>query len=477
MRGAWIASVKNIDWPSQPGLSVEVQKHEFNRMAGFLHDAGFNTLIAQVRPATDAMYLSEHETWSQWLNGKQGKAPSPLYDPMNYMIEKTHDLGMEFHAWFNPYRAVVDADSTETALDHITRLRPGWFVRYGSNMYFDPGIPEVRDYLVNVIKEVVHKYDVDAIHFDDYFYPYKINGEVFPDSLSFVKYGRDFSTVEDWRRNNVDQLIHALNKAIKAEKDYVKFGISPFGVWRNKAMDDEGSATQAGVTNYDDLYADVRKWLKKGWIDYIVPQIYWHIGFEAAEYKTLAEWWSKNSFDKHLYIGQAVYRVGGEINEAWKNPSEMPDHLRWNKNFPEIAGDMYFKATTFYQNPLGITDSLRKDFYAWPAFTPPMLWIDNQAPQTPNNLELKPLKNGIYLEWKSDDSREEVSYYVVYRNKGKSAGLINDPRNIIAKVRHPLQFYKDLSPQKGRYYTYQVTALDRLNNESPPSVPVTIKFK
>ena len=475
MRGSWIASVKNIDWPSVPGLSVTEQKEEFRRMAGFHAAHGFNALFVQVRPATDAFYKSDTEEWSQWLTGTQGQAPSPEYDPLQYMIEETHSLGMEFHAWFNPYRAVVDVGKTETSLSHITRLKPGWFVKYGENLYFDPGIPEARKYLVDAISNVVSNYDVDAIHFDDYFYPYPIAGETFPDSASFQKFGRDFQTIEDWRRDNVNKLVKELQERIKSLKPYVKFGISPFGVWRNKEQDPEGSETKA-LSNYDQLYADVLKWLEQGWIDYVVPQLYWHIGFEIADYTVLADWWSKHTYGKHLYIGQAVYRVGSERSEEWKRPEEMGDHLRENRRHPEILGDVFFNARTFYKNPLGISDTLRSTFYSSPALVPPMPWIDNTPPGAPEGLICNPEKQGVYLAW--DQPEEDNPYwYIIYRGRGKNAPDTNDPGNILAKLRYPVTFFNDKSAVKGKTYTYTVTALDRLNNESGAPPPITIKYQ
>ena len=352
MRGVWLATVSNIDWPKLPTYQSEKLKNEFREISSFHQQNGLNALIVQVRPAADAFYPSESEPWSQWLTGEQGAPPEPNFDPLNFMIEETHARGMEFHAWFNPYRAVMKLDQ-DVALNHVTRLRPGWFLKYGDRLYFDPGIPQVREYLVNAIGEVVRNYDVDAIHFDDYFYPYQIAGIEFPDSTSFMQYGRDYRDVDDWRRDNVNSLIKELNTEIKSIRPDVKFGISPFGVWRNYDMDSTGSKTRAGQTNYDHLYADVKLWLRNGWIDYVVPQIYWHIGFPVADYNVLAKWWSDNSFDRHLYIGQAAYKIGSDRADEWGNPMEMPSHLRLNQQYPEILGDLFFSSKSLLASPLG----------------------------------------------------------------------------------------------------------------------------
>ncbi|MDH5379411.1 MAG: family 10 glycosylhydrolase [Cyclobacteriaceae bacterium] len=472
-RGVWVASVKNIDWPSRSGLDVDKQKDEFRKITAYHADAGMNALVVQVRPATDAFYSSEIEPWSQWLTGKQGVAPDPFYDPLNFLIEETHNRGMEFHAWLNPYRAVVDYDSAEVALNHISRIQPSWFVRYGTNLYFDPGVPEAREYLVNVVRDMVSRYDLDAIHFDDYFYPYKIAGEEFPDSVSFFLYGRDFQTRDDWRRDNVNQLIKELHLAIKQEKDWVKFGISPFGVWRNIADDEKGSNTRAGQTNYDYLYADILFWLKNEWIDYVVPQIYWHIGFELAEYTTLVDWWSKNSFGRQLYIGQASYRIGGDRAKEWKNPSEMPNHLRVNSKYPEVDGNIFYNTNSILENRLGFSDSLRNDFYRAPAFTPPMLWIDSVAPEMKEILSVKPLARGNHITW--GPILEKGAKVVIYRFKGKKEGSIDNPENIISVVNGVQDFYTDSNINSGKYYTYVITVMDRHNNESIASKPVVIR--
>src|SRR3954447_6535662 len=265
-RAVWIATVENIDWPSKKVLPVEKQKEEFVRMLDLHQRNGMNAVIVQIRPVADAFYPSRFEPWSEYLTGRQGQAPNPYYDPLQFMIEETHKRGMEFHAWMNPYRAVFNINRSTISPTHVTRLYPQWFLTYGSTRYFDPGLPEVREHVNKVVKDLVERYDVDAIHFDDYFYPYRIPGKEFPDGATFAKYGNGMSK-EDWRRSNVDSIIVMLGHTIKSVNPRVKFGISPFGVWRNKKDDLRGSDSKAGVTNYDDLYADILLWLQNGWID------------------------------------------------------------------------------------------------------------------------------------------------------------------------------------------------------------------
>ena len=256
-RAAWIATIGNIDWPSKQGLDATVQQQEFISIVETLRANHMNAVIVQIRPSADALYQSPYENWSRYLSGKQGVAPSPYYDPLAFMIEECHKRCLEFHAWFNPYRALVDATKNPNTRDHVTKQHPEWFVNYGGKKYFDPGLPEVRAYFTKIVLDVVKRYDIDAVHFDDYFYPYRIGKLEFPDFNSYRMYGGNFAIKDDWRRDNVNRLIESLSKLIKKEKPYVKFGISPFGVWRNATKDPDGSLTNGGQTNYDDLFADV----------------------------------------------------------------------------------------------------------------------------------------------------------------------------------------------------------------------------
>ncbi len=305
-RGVWVATVSNIDWPSEKYLSTENQKNEFIKLLDMHQRNGMNAIIAQIRPATDAFYPSQYEPWSEWLTGIQGKPPIPYYDPLEFMITETHKRGMEFHAWMNPYRAEFSIGKSSISQTHITKLHPDWFLQYGTTKYFDPGNKGVQQFVTNVVKDVVNRYDVDAIHFDDYFYPYRIAGKEFPDAASFAKYGNGLSK-EDWRRSNVDSIILMLSKAIKKENKFCKFGISPFGVWRNKDKDAEGSNTKAGQTNYDDLYADILLWLKNKWIDYAAPQLYWEFSQPKVPFATLIDWWANHSYGRQIFIGHGVY--------------------------------------------------------------------------------------------------------------------------------------------------------------------------
>jgi uncharacterized lipoprotein YddW (UPF0748 family) len=373
-RGVWVATVENIDWPSKGNYSTDSQKAEFTKLLDMHQQNGMNAMIVQIRPVTDAFYPSQYEPWSEYLTGKQGKPPMPYYDPLEFMITETHKRGMEFHAWMNPYRAVFNIDKSSIAANHITRIHPEWFLTYGDKRYFDPGNKDVQQYVTNVVKDVVSRYPVDAVHFDDYFYPYRIAGKEFPDNAKYLEYGNGMNK-EDWRRSNVDSIILMLSLAIKKENPKCQFGISPFGVWRNEDKDPDGSKTKAGQTNYDDLYADILLWLKNGWIDYVAPQLYWEFGHKAAPYEVLLDWWSKHTYGRNCYIGLGIYKANS--NNAWKDETQLPRQIQALRNTPNIQGMIFFSSKSFNNNPNGWSERLRFDIFKEPAKTPEMNWLNS----------------------------------------------------------------------------------------------------
>lgn len=479
-RAAWIATVNNIDWPSKKGLPVLIQKLEFVQLLEGLQRIGMNAVIVQIRPATDAFYPSTYEPWSEFLSGIQGLAPSPYYDPLQFMIEETHKRNMEFHAWLNPYRAVFDINSSSISATHVTRIHKDWFLTYGNKKYFNPGLPQVMTYVNSIVKDILTRYDVDAIHMDDYFYPYRITGREFPDQSAFLKYGHGLSK-DDWRRSNCDSIIKMIHETILDTKPMVKFGVSPFGVWRNNNVDPEGSATQAGQTNYDDLYADILLWLREGWIDYVAPQLYWEIGHKLCDYNVLLDWWAKHSYGKHVYIGHGIYRVYESPTKPWFNPNEIPNELKALRQYQEVQGSIYFSAGNILQNPNGWADSLRNNYYKSPALIPPMPWIDNIAPQPPvitNYTENKNSNNGftIYAKAGEENESEKVKEYVLYiSNEFTSLGN-NAPLVIAAASSKDFQF--DLSatqiPYEWNTCFIAVSSVDKENNESKISNPVQL---
>lgn len=478
LRAVWIATVTNIDWPSKKGLPIDQQKQEFIKLLDDVKNMSMNAVVVQIKPTADAFYPSKYGPWSEYLTGTQGMDPG--YDPLAFMIEEAHKRNLEFHAWFNPYRITMNhKDLTRLSADHPARQHPEWVEAYGNQLYYNPGIPEARKFIIDGIIEVVKNYDIDAVHMDDYFYPYKIAGVEFPDQEEYEKYGQHFTNIGDWRRDNVNQLVRDINLAIKNEKSYVKFGISPFGVWRNIANDPTGSDTTAGQTNYDDLYADTREWIQRGYIDYITPQIYWNIGFEPAAYDILADWWVKETINRpiHLYIGQAAYKINNNAVPAWSDPEEYVRQINLNHKYDTIKGSMHFSLKDLNRNPLGIKDRLANDLYRYPALVPSMPWLDHTAPKKPKLRDAKRTGGGIELTIEDHQLNSDTAYYVIYRFEGTKRGSINNAANILTTVRKTgrTQTFIDDLVEPGQTYTYVVTAVDRLHNESDFNRSITIK--
>jgi uncharacterized lipoprotein YddW (UPF0748 family) len=469
-RAAWVATVNNIDWPSKPGLSADEQKAELIAYLDLFKKLNFNAVVLHIRPCADAFYGSPYEPWSEFLTGKQGVDPG--YDPLQFAIDECHKRCMELHAWLNPYRGTHDNDYSKLASNHIYRQHPEWFVPYREKTYFDPGIPEARNFVCKVVKDIVTRYDVDAIHFDDYFYPYND----FNDSLSFAKYNRGYDKArrDDWRRENVDMLIKMLHDTIKAVKPYVKFGISPYAVWRNKKDDPRGSDTRSlGYTNYDYLYADVRLWLEKGWIDYVLPQLYFAIGYDRLDFQVAADWWADNSFGHGLYAGIGTYRLDKTSREsAWRSPAEIVRQARYVRQTSQYGGFCYFNAKNFKDDVLGVNEVIEKQVNPYPALVPPVPGLPATAPGVPVKLAYDQATGK--LTWQPGDKKttSRSVWYVVYRfeqgetpdfeNAAAIAGVVSRPELV-------------LNNMPGGTYTCYVTALDRLSNESSPSASIVVK--
>ena len=470
-RGVWVATVANIDFPSDKFLSSFGQKAEFVNLLDMNKRNGMNAVVVQIRPAADAFYPSQYEPWSEWLTGTQGKPPEPYYDPLEFMITETHKRGMEFHAWMNPYRAVFSIGKSSVSPTHISKLHPEWFINYGGTKYFDPGNKEVQKYVNNIVKDVVSRYKIDAIHFDDYFYPYRITGKEFNDDESFKKYGNGMDR-DSWRRSNVDSIISMLSRTIKEQNPYCKFGISPFGVWRNIDKDPEGSNTKAGQTNYDDLYADILLWLKMKWIDYVVPQLYWEFGQKSVGFGVLVDWWAKHAYGRQLYIGQGIYRSLEPRSYAWKNKDELPNQIKKLREYSQIQGSIFFSSSTFASNPNGWSDSLRDNYYKYPAIIPPMVWIDSVKPARLHLLydssKVAIYSNSIDLYFQQDSNDIRVNRYVIYNFDDTSKIDINDPKNISDIIIAGSNFYtfnlQNIPPRQNTI-VIAATALTNTNNE------------
>ena len=377
-RGAWIATVANIDWPSAEAVgNTEKQKNEMIFLLDSLESLGLNAIILQVRPTADALYLSELEPVSHWLTGTQGSwNEQESYDPLDFTIKEAHERGMEVHVWLNPYRVnLAKTDTSSLAPDHIMRRHPEWFWCYAKQWYFNPGLDETREWICTIVQDIVQRYDIQAIHMDDYFYPYPSGKLQLPDTATFRQHPRGFDNIHDWRRNNVNMAIQDISRTIRECKDSVEFGISPFGVWRNAHVDSTGSATKAGITNYDDLYADIRLWIKEGWIDYVLPQLYWEIGKKVADYEILAHWWANEVRDTRckLYIGMAPYRLeNASAKSAWGQGNEISRQMRLNRTIPEISGECFYSTKPLLRNPRHVCDSI-KTVYADDAQKEPLV--------------------------------------------------------------------------------------------------------
>jgi uncharacterized lipoprotein YddW (UPF0748 family) len=350
----WIASVANTDWPSAPGLDPARQRQELLDLLDLAVERRLNAVMLQVRPTADAFWPSPYEPWSRYLTGTQGRDPG--WDPLGTAVHEAHRRGLQLHAWFNPYRVSMTADPGTLVPDHPARLHPDWVVAYGGKLYYNPGLPEVRRFVEDAMLDAVRRYPVDAVHWDDYFYPYPVAGQTFQDDDAYARYGAGFPDRDAWRRHNIDLLVSETAARIKRIRPRTRFGISPFGVWRNAATDPLGSATKAGVQTYDDLHADTRAWVKRQWLDYIAPQVYWNLGFAAADYAVLVPWWADvvSGTRVRLYIGEALYKVGNPAQPAgWQDPRELLRHLDLCAQYPEVRGNVYFSATQVAADPLG----------------------------------------------------------------------------------------------------------------------------
>ena len=481
LRAAWIATYVNIDWPTSRTLTPAQEQAEFITRLNEHKATGMNALFVQVRSQCDAMYPSPYDPWSADLTGTQGTAPSPYYDPLEFMINESRKRGMEFHAWMNPYRALASATTANLnalAANHVVKLHPEWIMKAtpatGNQQYIlNPGAPEVWEYVIGVVMDVVRRYDLDGIHFDDYFYPYPATGTYNDDSVYNI-HNRGIANRADWRRSNVDTLVKRLNDSIKTVKPWVKFGISPSGIWLSLANDAvNGSNTSSGaIQHYKDLYANSRKWLQQGWLDYIAPQIYWYIGQTGSDYNILAPWWNNNAFGRHIYSGMAGYKVGDAAQNAAfaTDNTQIPKQIRLNRSLPNIYGNIVYNTTSLRNNKLGFRDSLRTNFYAKPALRPAMAWKDNIAPEPATAL------NGLYngsnaadLTWTkpaaTTDELNKVKQFAIYRSETSPVDIAV-AENLIAITFNDTAAFADSTVQTGKTYYYVVTALDRLHNES-----------
>jgi len=433
-RAVWIATVVNIDWPKNSTDYVEKQKADFIEILDMYQKLNFNAVVVQIRSVGDALYPTTLAPWSRYLTGSEGKAPNPKYDPLQWMINESHKRGFEFHAWMNPYRATMDLKTETLSIDHDYNKHRDWMIEYGGKYYYNPALPEVQKHLTAIVEEVVIKYDIDAIHFDDYFYPYKIKGLNFNDTASYKQYGNGLS-LDDWRRSNVTNFIKNISFGIKKLKPWVQFGISPFGVWRNKSVDPKGSDTQSGQTNYDDLFADPVDWMKNNWIDYIIPQLYWSIDHKTASYAKLIKWWSENvPSNTALYIGNSTYKIKADSDRHWNNIYEITNQIDLTRNFPNVQGNGFYSAKWFINKNQDVVKILKDYEYKYPALTLP---VPNFKKTLTENLLIDSITKDTakyYISFQKPKQLTQIRYIVVYAAKNAAKINIKDPSQIIEKI-------------------------------------------
>lgn len=457
-RGAWIQTAWQDSYAKMSSSSMAFYLKDMVRK---LDEAGINAVIFQVRPEADAFYKSNLEPWSRFMTGVQGKAPDdPTFDPLALLIEECHSRGMELHAWLNPYRAQSSLNS-RLADNHPYRRNPERFIKYGNQLFFDPGLPENRTYFCEIVRDIVSRYDVDAIHIDDYFYPYPIAGTQFLDDRSFSMYaasqGFSSSQRDDWRRNNVNLLIQQVKYTIAGVKPWVRFGVSPFGIYRNKRNDPNGSNT-TGLQNYDDLYADIKLWVEKGWIDYNMPQLYWEIGHSAADYSTLLTWWNTNNFKQPLYIGQDLKRS--------LDKNEMDTKIRQSRQMNFVSGNCYWYGSQIVDNYNNVFSLLQTNLHKSKSLIPPYTHMHKGKPAPVKKLTESYTSDMHFISWqhiKNPNNPEAAQRFVVYRfRKGEKVDL-NKAQNIVDIIND--NFF--VLPYEGgcNVYTYVVTPLDAFWNE------------
>lgn len=462
-RGAWIQCVNG----QFQGLSPDKMRSTLSWQLDKLRACGINAIMFQVRAEADALYPSKYEPWSRFLSGTQGVAPTPLWDPLDWMIKECHARGMELHAWINPYRAKTKGTNL-LAATHPYNLHPDRFFAYEDLLVFDPARPENRASICTIVKDILTRYDVDGLHMDDYFYPYPTPGVPIPDDASFVQYQNGFTDRGDWRRYNVNLLIEQLFTTIRSIKPWVKFGVAPFGIYHNAKDGNQvpGSNTN-GLQNYDQLYADVLYWINKGWVDYNIPQIYWEIGHKAADYDTLIRWWSKNASNRPLFIGQDVERTVKAADLKNPNQNQMQEKYRLQRLLPSIEGSCQWYAAAVANNVGGYADALQLKYHRAPALQPLMPFIDDKAPRKVKGVKAVWTADGYMLVWREPKAKTEmdkVYNYVVYCfRKGEKVNL-NSPEHIVTIT--PRTYFKLPYMDGKQRFTYVVTALDRLQNES-----------
>jgi uncharacterized lipoprotein YddW (UPF0748 family) len=478
LRGVWVSTHLSLDWPNRTQTPAQ-QRAALTAILDHNKATGMNAVFLQVRSQADAMYPSELEPWSYYLTNNQGSAPAPFWDPLAFAIEETHKRGMEFHAWINPYRAVAntatESNSAQYASTHVSRTHPEWLLTVGTVKILNPGLSAVRDHVSRVIQDIVGRYDIDGLHFDDYFYP---SGTI-PDDATYNADPRGFPATTagrgDWRRDNINMLIERVGAEIRLSKPWVKFGVSPSGIYRSSTDPAVGSPTSAGASqHYVNSFADTRKWLREGWVDYLAPQVYWYIGQAGSDYKLLVPWWNENAFGRHIYIGLADYKMD---TAGWTSPTQIADQIAMNRANANVFGQIHFRHAFLQADTLSYRTSLKQTTYRAPALPPTMAWKGAGAPLAPTGLVAGAAPdNAVQLSWAASpdagDELEKVRRYAVYRSDTREFDL-ESPGKLIGLTDGAAPGFVDANAGAGKYWYYTVTAVNRLSSESAPAALAT----
>jgi len=458
-RGAWIQCVNG----QFEGMSRETMQKELTRHLDALQQCHANAVFFQVRPECDALYQSPYEPWSRFLTGTQGRHPG--WDPLAWMVQECHKRGMELHAWINPFRAKTK-NTKALATTHISQTHPERIFKYDGLYILNPGQKVNRDYICQIAADIVSRYDVDGLHIDDYFYPYPAAGQTIPDQAEFSAYNNGFSDIRDWRRDNVNVFIKQLSETVHKVKPWVKFGVSPFGIYRNQKSDPRNGSATNGLQNYDDLYADVLLWVNNGWVDYNVPQLYWEIGHKAADYETLIRWWNRYSGARPLYIGEDIERTVKAADRNNPASNQMPAKYRLHRESQNVKGTCLWYSRVLANNFGNYATVLRDVYWKNPALQPEMTFLGKKSPKKPKKLKVMRMDDGKkVLFWTAKETKKwqtNPSKFAVYRFKKGETINIDDPSHLCAITYEPMLVLPDANEE----YTYAVTALNRIDNES-----------
>ena len=477
MRGAWVATVFNLDWPHPTFEPSSVQQDHMADLFDELERNGINAIFFQIRSESDAMYASSIEPWSWYLTGLQGRTPVPFYDPLQTAIDLAHERGMELHAWMNPFRAVAQTGTYSIASNHVSVAHPEWIIEINDIKIINPGIPDATQYIVDIVADIVTRYEVDGIHFDDYFYPYPPNMMLLEDDDEYTQFGTGYLNIADWRRDNINFFVGDVYSAIKEIDESVKFGISPFGIWK-----DGVPAGISGLSSYDVLFADATAWLEEEVVDYLVPQLYWPFG-GAQDFATLAEWWVEQADGIHVYPGIAAYKVDAATADSSRYAaSEIPLQIEFSRATEGIEGNVFFRARNLGPAAnLGLTDALSNGYYSTKAFSPPMLYTDVGSPNAPENLVAGEDAGNVHLTWDEPSAGfSNANKYGVYRVRSdatvpNSTQMTNDPANLIA-ITWNLEYIDTEALEVGSRYYYAVTGVTPNSIEGPETDLVDIMY-